>query len=281
MKLDRVTITGADNSIAAADLAALSNDFPFVEWGILCSKTQMGGTRFPDRKWLDQLEKVYLYTAGMNLSCHLCGRWVRDFLKEGDHKFTNEIGSTLFHAFQRVQLNFHGQPHQLDLEKFCNGIDLLEKYGPTRQPKQWIFQFDRVNDDFLKSVLDRKIDGVPLFDTSGGIGQLPDSWPLPIGRKKAVGGDENGPDCENPGDPPLCVGCHPTCASYVEPLYCGYAGGLGPDSLEEQLPKIAEAASEARIWIDMETRVRSDDDQQFDLKKVRRCLEITDPFVKG
>ena len=31
--LDRVTITGADDSVRPTDLLELSREFPFVEWG--------------------------------------------------------------------------------------------------------------------------------------------------------------------------------------------------------------------------------------------------------
>ena len=95
-----------------------------------------------------------------------------------------------------------------------------------------------------------------------------------------MGGDKNGPDCENPGTPPCCVACcHPTCASYVEPLYCGYAGGLGPANITQQLPLIAKAASEAKIWIDMERNVRNEDDSVFDFLKVNLVAELVSPFV--
>ena len=37
MILDRVTITGADDSIHVEQLAELSQAYPYVEWGILVS----------------------------------------------------------------------------------------------------------------------------------------------------------------------------------------------------------------------------------------------------
>jgi len=64
-------------------------------------------------------------------------------------------------------------------------------------------------------------------------------------------------------------------------LYHGYAGGLGPENLAEQLPLIGQAAGDCRIWVDMESRVRSDNDRQFDLAKVRKCLEIAKPFIRS
>ena len=54
---------------------------------------------------------------------------------------------------------------------------------------------------------------------------------------------------------------------------CGYAGGLGPDNVVEQVQKISQHVDpSASIWIDMERRVRSDDDKWLDLGKVRTVL---------
>lgn len=43
----------------------------------------------------------------------------------------------------------------------------------------------------------------------------------------------------------------------------GYAGGLGPENINEQLYRISSVAK-GPIWIDMETRVRSQYDLDFD-----------------
>lgn len=39
----------------------------------------------------------------------------------------------------------------------------------------------------------------------------------------------------------------------------GYAGGLSPSNIAEQLPRIAEAAGGMAFWIDCESGVRTDD----------------------
>jgi phosphoribosylanthranilate isomerase len=82
-----------------------------------------------------------------------------------------------------------------------------------------------------------------LFDASHGRGEVAASWPAVL-----------------PG------------------LYCGYAGGLEPDNLAEQLGRIAEAAGDATVWIDMESRVRTPRDE-LDLGKVIRVLEVAAGFV--
>ncbi len=59
-------------------------------------------------------------------------------------------------------------------------------------------------------------------------------------------------------------------------IACGYAGGLGPDNLEEQLELISAAAGDCSFWVDMEGKLRTLDETEcdwFDLGKARRCLE--------
>lgn len=58
----------------------------------------------------------------------------------------------------------------------------------------------------------------------------------------------------------------------------GYAGGLGPDNLAVQLPRIAAAAGKHPVWIDMESRLRDAQDR-FDLGAAERCLQAVDTFL--
>lgn len=110
--------------------------------------------------------------------------------------------------------------------------------------RQFIFQMDGTgNEGLLHSFRAEGFDAVPLFDLSGGAGVLPAEWPAHMGG------------------------------------YCGYAGGLSPENVEAQIQRIAAAAGHGRIWIDVETRVRSDDDQILDLAKVERFLEVAAPHV--
>lgn len=57
--LERVTITGADDSTDISQLVELSQEFPFVEWGILVSRRSEGGPRFPSREWIDAEPRIY------------------------------------------------------------------------------------------------------------------------------------------------------------------------------------------------------------------------------
>lgn len=62
-----------------------------------------------------------------------------------------------------------------------------------------------------------------LYDTSGGSGRPTQHWLPPFERKAT-----------------------------------GYAGGLGPEGIHESLEAIANAAGTTPVWIDMESRVRTD-----------------------
>ncbi|HEX4584077.1 MAG TPA: hypothetical protein VH183_04555 [Burkholderiaceae bacterium] len=59
----------------------------------------------------------------------------------------------------------------------------------------------------------------------------------------------------------------------TESVACGYAGGLGPENLGLQLPRIYDAAASTRFWISMESRLRDENDR-FSMSFARKCLEI-------
>jgi hypothetical protein len=79
-----------------------------------------------------------------------------------------------------------------------------------------------------------------LFDGSGGQGIPCSEWPRPL------------------------------------PISCGYAGGLGPDNIQDELDRIAEVAGSRPTWIDMEGKLRRTDASgadRFDLDACRTCLK--------
>ncbi len=61
-------------------------------------------------------------------------------------------------------------------------------------------------------------------------------------------------------------------------VHIGYAGGIGPDNVADKLRILLEYPSDEKFWIDMETRVRTED--WFDLDKVEQVLEICDYLIK-
>lgn len=232
MKLQLVTITGADDSIAPEALLGLRETFPFVEWGILLAESQEGAPRYPSLAWLQRLSQL---AAHLRLAGHLGGRWMLEACA-GNWSFKRER-PLLWPMFDRIQLNFHSQAHRIDAEHFVPAL------VSEAADKQVIFQLAEVHSDWLERAAARGANVAGLFDASGGTGRLPPQWPAPSRG------------------------------------WMGYAGGLSPENVADQLRRIETVAGEADIWIDVETGVRSNDDRRFDLDKVERFLAATQPWV--
>lgn len=235
MRITKMTMTGADDSIKPQDLIPISEKYPFVEWGILRSRSQNGGNRFPSQAWVTKLAGLR-NAHPLQLCAHLCGKYVREIIEAGTFVWVQEPEEHP-EIYDRVQVNFHAERHQVHSAFIRSLAD--EDY-------EYIFQMDgtKDNEGLFYAGTGAGLRVHPLFDISGGIGAIPDSWPTPIGG-----------------------------------VYCGYAGGLGPDSIVEQLQRIEQAVGDREIWIDMETRIRSDADSLFDLAKVEKCIELALPWV--
>lgn len=169
-----------------------------------------------------------------NLAAHLCGKWVDDANKGRFSFLKTDLGK----RFGRIQLNMAKDRLRkvLSLE-----TDLWEcSFGD----KQIILggPYQKYNLPIPAATMAAH-GAVPLFDCSGGRGILTKEWPQPAQ-------DEQG-----------------------KPVFCGYAGGLGPDNLEEELGKIEAVVGDAEIWVDMESRVRNQQDE-FDMSLCERVLGI-------
>jgi hypothetical protein len=253
-----VTLTGADDTTDPASLKGLSLQFPFVEWGILFSQKRFRTPRFPSKEWLEKL----FNQSSMNLCLHLCGSYVRSLLK-GHAIFLGDLENIdrdqyPWQLFKRVQINTHGEDHDWNIEA-------LVAFLRTEHEHEFIFQLDGngKNEAMAKSlVLEHGLKNVSfLFDTSHGAGLSPrTNWPSPQLSKGSF----------------------------------GYAGGLGPDNIAEEISKIVAIAqlrddNKCGIWLDMETKVRSfpapdpgrPNNDMFDLDKCRKVLERANPWFGG
>jgi len=240
--LDRVTVTGADDAVSPATLGMLADIYPRTEWGILVSENKTiiaGGTpRFPSLEWLHRLHGEACCRE-MQLSLHLCGRWVRELCAGSWGGLVKALGEVM-DVFQRIQLNFHSRVHAIDEMVFTKELCLLD--GQFNASKQYVFQLDDVNDWIASCAYDAGLDVGVLYDKSGGAGVLPGQWTKPMAG-----------------------------------IYTGYAGGLGPENVAAQLAKIEELVGDDPTWIDAETRVRTD--EQFDQEKVDAFLCEAAPWV--
>lgn len=245
MPLTRVTITGADNETDPNELIRLSLRFPFVEWGVLVGSVTLNGCgpRFPSGYWIQHLVECRRPASHpVDFSLHVCGAPLRG-LSAGDHQPLFQLLGRDTTAFQRVQLNWHGYP-----QNQATGHHLFESFSKLVSPfllwdPEIIFQWDSINECLYSEVLGFfHVSG--LFDRSGGAGIKPEEWP-------------DGKSC---------------------PVPCGWAGGLSPDNIREELPKIAACAKpDQPYWIDFETHVRTGD--HLDIGKVTNVLLLCEEFM--
>jgi len=214
----RVTITGADDSVNPEDLIKISQDFPFVEWGILVSEKRRGTPRYPTHKWITSLRTPRL----PHLALHLCGSSARETLLGQDQW-------VMMPDFERVQINGYvpGKYH---------GLVFIGREG-------FILQCRNLRDLYKVATDAEQIGASILYDVSGGLGISPANWPnIPTGARM------------------------------------GYAGGINETNIVHVLEEID--IDNPHTWIDLETGARDDNDQ-FDLDKVRQILTLVKAFHKS
>lgn len=136
--------------------------------------------------------------------------------------------------FDRCQLNFHGDA--VSGESSDNIIDCMRM--PQWPARETIIQLDGVNDWILERCVMAGLCVSGLYDCSHGAGIKPDGWPKPNPRWEI-----------------------------------GYAGGLGPETINSDLDAIAKSAGQQRFWIDMETKLRDVSNRQ-DVFCLARCQSV-------
>ena len=180
--------------------------------------------------------------------------WIKSFAAQA----TAARAHTAMHLCGEALLGFiHGRDEIFDAMQGFSRIQLNLKFGDVEgsydpaallqrvadNPRwQFIIQYAKDKQGLLPLLKDIPNHAV-LFDESAGRGISPDTWDAPLAGH-----------------------------------FCGYAGGLNPDNVAQNLAIIAKVAAGHETWIDMETGVRTND--VFDLAKARRVLEIASPFAR-
>ncbi len=236
-----VTITGADDGVPVDELAELSAEYPFVEWGILASLSREGTPRYPSKAWmLALLVRSLEVPHAMRLSLHLCGSRARAMRSGKPRQALEGLPSAAHPIYQRIQLN--GFEPRADSEAALSASGLWLPPG-----RELILQTRSVAELEAAAAIGRRIATCRcsvLFDPSGGTGAAPDRWPTPPAR-----------------------------------THFGWAGGIGPGNIETVLEAVlAMPKCPLQRWVDMESGVRRDD--KFDLGLVREVLQRAAPAIK-
>lgn len=127
----------------------------------------------------------------------------------------------------------------IDPVNFQQGLELLRLKLPRANPNPFIIQVGKNGPGAFEPYVQKHR---VLFDASGGRGVETQVWPKSDG------------------------------------LNCGYAGGLNPTNLRENIFRIFDAAEDQEVWIDVESGVRDGHDC-LDLGKVAAFLDITKAYT--
>lgn len=271
MRLDRVGFCGIDDSVDLEEIAKLSRSYPWIEWGVLLRPDRQGEPRYASADLLKRLGcLVGARTSGdasndaatgdatvesrskkrrgrdLQLAAHLCGE---DCLRALRGDVSHIEGLHALIGFQRLQINptVANQAGGWEPDIAAAG---LREVAAALLPLgiELILQ---VNDETKKLYellfQDDEHTAPPnfavLMDPSCGTGVAPTSRPVPL-----------------------------------QGVHCGYAGGMGPDTITRQLGELSAACEgyAGTVWIDMESGIRSIDEDGhdiFDLSRVRRVVE--------
>jgi phosphoribosylanthranilate isomerase len=206
-----VGFCGADDSVEPGLLAAISLRHPWVEWGVLFRKDKQGQPRYASPAWLKQLSEVNAERT-MRLAGHLCSCRVDELLR-GDTAFVRQMHEDV--GFTRFQINATAA-NGSDIEMFASdeGADrcvvALRGAFASLPQVEFILQRNKQTMPLWQRLLkDPPSNMSILFDDSMGLGVSASNWPAP----------------------PESLA-----------LKFGYAGGLAPSNIAEQLSAIANTA---------------------------------------
>lgn len=242
-----VTLTGAGEATTFTAMKTLSERFDFVEWGVLYNPERAGqDNRCPSLEWLERFAKK-ANTARMNIALHLCGKTIAALLDGIQNRTRSERPDDvkrileLASKFGRVQINTRAKLKHLEGYK-----KLVCELHRSENCTRVIFQWNEHNAPVCKDLR-----GEPGFevlaDASGGRGVSPEAWP-----------QLSEWDAQRPG----------------------YAGGMGPDNIVEQIAALQSLTNGSPFWVDMEGKIRDDQDR-FDLARCESVLSQVCELLKA
>lgn len=226
-----ITFTGIDERTDPDEINRLSSRYP-VEWGILFSKSNQGqANRYPP---LHVATRILERCEGAKFSAHICGRYSNQIMTARD--VTDHVPWELTDLAEILMGYFDRT--QINI---ADGETLVhEKDVRPQLAKNWAEIIGAAGGAIVQCRRDFPNDPSVawLYDRSGGAGRLQVNWSANAAGSSA---------------------------------FCGYAGGIGPETVRSVLDAIEQAhPADKPFWIDMEGNVRTND--WLDLNKCEAVL---------
>lgn len=268
MKLTGISFIGADEQTQIEDLYEMCAKSPIpIEIGLLYSPNKAGKQkRYPSLKYIEKFLKTWHvaemkyynidFDSEIDLSDQL-DKFVQldniptrptlslHLCGEGVRQFLHQENSQ-YNSINDICVNFERlqlnfSMSEYDPQQLAN--DIIKSLGYYKG--NIVLQNNKSKKEF-----NRKFVGLSsidfLFDGSGGFGRVLDNPEQPIANH-----------------------------------YCGYAGGIGPDTVEEILTKIYKLNnSNTPFYLDMESKIR--EDNNFSIEKcqqvINSCIAIRNKY---
>lgn len=239
-KFRAIGFCGADDSVDPRRLIQIAVTYPLVEFGVLFRPDKEGLPRYASYEWVEQLVLCRGEQHNMKLAAHLCGVRVNDVLSAADAgiQFLHQLENW---GFGRIQINAT-QVNGVDTSHLADCVAKFTQVACNFPKLEFIIQKNEETRPLWEGLLNDIPSNVSmLVDESKGTGILAKSWP----------------------SPPL-------------DYEIGYAGGIGPANVETVMKDIQQVAAGRSVWIDMESSLRSIDDQGKDIFDLDKCQQVID-----
>lgn len=273
MQLRKLGFCGADDSVSPRALGVIYQAFPLVEFGVLFRPDKEGEPRYASKEWVDEVSEVAAKTS-MTLAAHLCGMRVNQLL-DGDDAFIATLHSK---GFRRIQINATA----------VNGVDTSNLASSLPHLTQIITNYQ----DQFEFIIQKNQETEPLWN-----GLLQFYIKNDSGSNSGSGSNSDSDStCTNnhgtvlPSNVTMLVdeskGTGLLASSWPQPpteYNIGYAGGIGPNNIENVLTNIVTVTGDKLFWIDMESSLRTIDthgNDTFDLNKCFSCIDSVYKFLK-
>lgn len=247
MSLRALGFCGADDSVSPKLLGVICQSYPLVEFGVLFRPDKEGQPRYATASWVERLGEVASRSNGrMKLAAHLCGGRVNEVLR-GDDAFISTLPAL---GFRRVQINATAV-NGVDTSSLATAVPPVAALMARHPEFEFILQKNDETEPLWRGLLEGG------GENMGAAGRLPSNVTMLVDESKGTG---------------VLASSWP---SPPEGYDIGYAGGIGPANIQMVLRDVTTAAQGRKVWIDMESSLRStkNGDDVFDIDKCYQCIE--------
>lgn len=218
MQVTRVGCTGFDDSHSFDEVANFAATSDIIEVGVPFSREKQGRAVYPTFKWVQgYLKFVSKNYKDLRHALHVDGDICRDFL---NGKLSTELKKMISITYEGTEKPVVGRI-QINLDDKPD-LEALAKLIEMLPMFRISFPYNSHTASMLTKAAELFMFDI-LVDSSGGKGLLPDSWPPIIFPDR----------------------------------FQGYAGGLTPDNIKENLNNISLIVpSDTNIGVDVETGIK-------------------------